>query len=168
MRKIVVGSLNKTKTNAVQLVFPTDEIRNIDLPSNVPSQPITSEMTRKGAINRAKNGLKDVSADYSIGLEGGVTLIDGELFLCNWGALATSSGKIFTASGGLIPLPASFIEPILQGEELASLIEQYTNRRDIRSQEGAVGVFTNGLITRKQVYTYIGTLLKGQLLHDDK
>lgn len=149
-------------------MFPADEIRSIAVSSNVLKQPITSEMTRTGAIHRATNGLSVATVDYSIGLEGGVTFIDGELYVCNWGALATASGEIFTASGGLIPLPKSFIEPILQGEELATLMEQYTNIRDIGSQEGAIGMFTQGLVTREQVYTYIGTLLKGQLLHQNK
>lgn len=169
MKKIVVGSLNKTKVNAIKSVFPADEIRSVAVPSNVLQQPITSEMTRKGAIHRAKNGLHVATVDYSVGLEGGgVTFIDGELYVCNWGALATSSGEVFTASGGLIPLPSAFIEPILRGEELATLMEQYTNKRDIRSKEGAIGVFTNELITREQVYIYIGTLLRGQLLQQNK
>lgn len=168
MKKIVVGSLNKTKVNAIKSVFSADEIHSIDVPSSVLEQPITSEMTRRGAVHRANNGLHVATVDYSIGLEGGVTFIAGELYVCNWGALATSSGEVFTASGGLIPLPSVFIEPILRGEELATLMDQYMNKRDIRSQEGAIGAFTNGLITREQVYTYIGTLLKGQLLHDDK
>lgn len=149
-------------------MFITDEIRSIDVPSSVLQQPITSEMTRQGAINRAKEGIKMAKVDYSIGLEGGVTFIDGELYVCNWGALATPAGETFTASGGLIPLPSTFIEPILQGEELATLMEQYTNQRDIRSNEGAIGILTNGLITREQVYIYIGTLLRGQLLHRNK
>lgn len=168
MKKIIVGSLNKTKVNAIKSVFTDDDIQSREVASHVLKQPITTEMTRIGAVNRAKNGLVTASVDYSIGLEGGVTFVNGELYVCNWGALATASGTIFTASGGLIPLPSSFIEPILQGEELAVLMDEYTNKPNVRSQAGAIGIFTDGLVVRKEVYTYIARLLKGQLQYSRK
>jgi len=167
-RKIVIGSLNQTKINAIATLFPDDEIVSIAAPSNILNQPITNEMTRTGAINRAKFGLEVEQVDYSFGLEGGVTFINEQLYLCNWGALVTTKGEIFTASGGVIPLPTSFTARILAGEELAEIMEDYTHTRDIRSHKGAIGVFTNGLITREGLYNYIGTLLKGQLYYKNR
>lgn len=163
---IIIGSRNPTKVHAVQTVFPDHNIISISARSKVSAQPIGNEETRKGAIYRAKDALKNEDAPMSIGLEGGVLFLQGELYLCNWGALQTASGKIYTASGGLIPLPSSFIEPLRKGEELATLMNCWTNRTSIRSTEGAVGIFTNGLITREQLYVYICTLLKGQYTYD--
>lgn len=160
---IAIGSVNQTKVNAIKSVFPTDDIQSIAAPSSVLSQPISNEMTRTGAINRALYSLEKLAVDYSIGLEGGVMLMGEQLYLCNWGALITATGEIFTASGGLIPLPKSFKEPILQGEELSIIMERYTDRQQIGSTKGAIGIFTNGLMRREQLYVYIGTLLKGQL-----
>lgn len=165
-KKLLIGSFNQTKVNAVKTVFSSCEIESVAAPSGVLKQPISSEMTRIGAINRAKFGIEASDAHYSIGLEGGVTFIDGQLYLCNWGALVIPTGKTYTASGGLIPLPESFVEPILQGEELSTLMNKLTNRQDIRSTEGAIGIFTNGFIRREQLYIYIVTLLKGQLQYD--
>lgn len=162
-KKIIVGSLNKTKVEAIRVIFPRAKIEQIAAPSKVLQQPISNEMTRTGAVNRALYSIDGGEADYGIGLEGGVTFINEQLYLCNWGALVTSRGKIYTASGGLIPLPEAFIEPILQGEELAKLMEKLTKRSNIRSSEGAIGIFTNNLLTRQQLYMNIGTLLKGQL-----
>lgn len=165
-KQLIIGSFNKTKVNAVKAVFQTEYIKSVDIASGVSKQPISNEMTRLGAMNRAKFGLEENEADYSIGLEGGVTFLDERLYLCNWGALVTATGKTYTASGGLIPLPAFFVEPILQGEELSTLMNKLTNEENVRSTEGAIGVFTNGLIKREQLYIYIVTLLKGQLLYE--
>ena len=65
---LVVGSKNPIKLNAARLGFAriyrnlsldSDDIdiicNGIDVPSNVPDQPIGDEETKKGAINRAKN-----------------------------------------------------------------------------------------------------------------
>src|SRR5699024_7763115 len=167
-KKIGVGSLNKTKVAAIEAVFPDDKVLSIAAASDVAAQPTSNEMTRLGALNRARYGMQMDKDDfhYSIGLEGGVSLLEGELYLCNWGALVTSKGATYTASAGLLPLPASFIEPILSGVELSTLMAEYTNRHDIGSQEGAIGIFTAGEVTRLDMYTYLGKLLRGQLKHD--
>lgn len=167
-KNIVVGSLNKTKVKAIEAVFPDDNILPIVAPSKVSKQPIGNEMTRLGALSRAKYGIQNNEVHYSIGLEGGVILLEDRLYLCNWGALVTSTGATYTASAGLLPLPTSFIEPVLSGEELSRLMAEYTNKHDIGSQEGAIGIFTAGEVTRVEMYTYLGTLLRGQLKHDLK
>ena len=68
------------------------------------------------------------------------------LYICNWGALVTNNGEIFTATGAGIPLPKEIAEQLLAGAELGPVMDVYTNRKGIRHDEGAIGVFTNGLI----------------------
>lgn len=166
MKKIVIGSKNRTKVHAVKSIFTGNEIQAIQAPSFVLKQPIGNDMTRTGAINRAQYALEATESDYSIGLEGGVVFISDELYLCNWGALLTSDNKLFTASGSYIPLPNSFKQPILVGEELGYILECYTNKRNIRLYEGAIGLLTNGLMIREEMYAHIVTLLKGQLIYN--
>lgn len=168
MEKIIVGSLNPTKVEAVKEVFSHMKVEAIKAPSKVLAQPIGNEMTRVGAINRAQFSLENGEGMYGIGFEGGVLFISGQLYLCNWGALLTRNGDLFTASGFNIPLPNSFTVPILAGEELGNLIEQYSNKIYSRSKEGAIGLFTNDLMVRKDIYLQIATLLKGQLLFTNK
>lgn len=168
METIIVGSLNQTKVEAVKTVFSDMSVKAIRAPSNVLSQPIGNEMTRMGALNRARFAIENENSHYGIGFEGGVVFISGELYLCNWGALVTRDGEVFTASGFYIPLPDEFIEPIMSGEELGSLIEAYSKHQVSRTNEGAIGLFTNELIVRKDIYDHIATLLKGQLLHKRK
>ncbi len=106
--KVVVGSKNKTKVGAVEKVWKDATITSLSVPSGVAAQPFSDEETMQGAINRAKRALEEGEAQIGIGLEGGVMKTEHGLFMCNWGALATSDGKIFVAGGARITLPDDF------------------------------------------------------------
>ncbi|PEJ57526.1 inosine/xanthosine triphosphatase [Bacillus sp. AFS002410] len=159
--KITIGSLNPTKVGAVQNVFKDFSVSGINVPSNVSNQPLTDLETMNGAVNRAHNARLAGGSEIGIGLEGGVIIENGKLFLCNWGALVYENDVVL-ASGAKILLPSEFISDLQNGTELAVLMERYTNEKDIRSKEGAVGIFTNGRITRTQIFEHICELLLGQ------
>ena len=103
--QIFVGSSNPVKINAVTIAcsetWPTVAVTGIDVPSGVTAQPIGDTETRTGARNRAVaaldqglRGLDSQGVSYSakevlgIGLEGGVTEVDGEYWSTVW--VATS------------------------------------------------------------------------------
>ncbi len=161
--KIIIGSKNPTKTRAVQDVFKTAEINTLYVPSNVSPQPFSDEETRRGAINRATQCARSSSDAFGIGLEGGVMYIDQQLYLCNWGALVTPNDKIYTASGARILLPEKIATQLKEGSELGHLMDDYALKREISKKEGAIGIFTNNLITRKEMFEHVVKLLKGQL-----
>src|SRR5699024_5648946 len=98
-----------------------------------------------------------------IGLEGGVMYIGDQLYLCNWGALATSCNKVFTASGARILLPEEIAKQLKAGSELGDLMDDYALKKEVSKREGAIGIFTNDLITRKEMFAHVVKLLKGQL-----
>lgn len=160
--KIIIGSENPTKISAVQEAFKTNEIVSLDVPSNVSPQPFSDEETRKGAINRARQCAGSTSDAIGIGLEGGVMYIDQQLYLCNWGALVTSQGQVFTASGARILLPQEIATQLEKGYELGHLMDDYALKKEVSKKEGAVGIFTNNLITRKEMFMHVVMLLKGQ------
>lgn len=160
--KLIIGSKNPTKIRACKAVFPAYTIEGMKIPSGVSPQPSTDEETRCGAINRAKQALELGDADVGVGLEGGIQILSNQLYLCNWGALATYSGKIFTASGARITLPPEFLQDLEQGKELGEIMEDYTKKEDIRSNEGAIGVFTGERVDRSDMFTHVVQLLRGQ------
>ena len=125
---------------------------------------MTHEETRLGAINRSKSAIKETGGQLSFGLEGGVTEIDGVMYVCNWGALTVSNGTTYTAAGAQIILPEEIAQEIRAGKELGPVMEHYTQRRDIRQGAGAVGVFTQGLVSRQMMFEHIVSLLIGQYL----
>ncbi|MFB4163068.1 DUF84 family protein [Alteribacillus sp. JSM 102045] len=160
---IVIGSENKAKIQAAASVFPSDayKIKGFRVDTTVSEQPFSEEETKKGAISRAKAALaKD--AFFGVGLEGGVEPMDDGLYLCNWGGLADQEGRVFTAAGAKILLPKEVADGLYKGEELKTVMDAYTNRKGVSHNEGAVGIFSDGLVSRAKMFAHIVRLLYGQ------
>lgn len=165
--KIIIGSKNPAKVLAVKLGFShyNHAIFNaIDVPTGVNNQPFSDEETIKGAINRAFNAMQSGEGDLGIGLEGGIVQTEYGLFLCNWGALVVRDLPHPIIGGGArIPLPTEICEQLLEGKELGPVMESYTKNNNVRTQEGAIGIFTNGQIVRSDMFLHVVKLLVGQL-----
>lgn len=162
--KIVIGTNNPAKIQAVKAVFSGYEAEyfNLNVASGVSDQPFSDEETMKGAINRAIAALNQGEGDIGIGLEGGVQQHEHGLFLCNWGALAVKGEPPIIAGGAKIPLPNGIAKRLIAGEELGPVMDDYTQKENIRKQEGAIGVFTNGRVDRAEMFTHVMKLLVGQ------
>lgn len=163
--KIIIGSYNKAKIKAVRRAFKDQMINRVDSPSNVSKQPTTDEETLSGAMNRALYCHNQYPNDISIGLEGGVMLINEDLYLCNWGVLKSPLTHVITASGARIKLPHTFKKDLFAGVELSDLIDAYSNKHETRQSEGAIGIFTEGNIDRIAMFEHVVLLLKGQYEH---
>lgn len=159
---IVIGSKNPAKIKAVQSVFEEEKVTSVNVKSAVSDQPFSDEETKRGAINRAKACANSAANTIGIGLEGGVMQMEDALYLCNWGALVTQDEEVFTASGARIILPKIIAEELTCGVELGDVMDEFTQQTGIRNKEGAIGIFTNQLMSRKGMFTHIVTLLKGQ------
>lgn len=166
--KIAIGTKNKAKVGAVEAIvaqyFADVQFEQVDVASEVSVQPFSNEETRQGAINRARNAFIATHADVSFGLEGGVEEINGVMYCCNWGALALKDGTIISSSGAQFALPETIAVELRSGKELGPVMDEYTNVTNIRHHAGAIGIFTNGLIDRKEMFEHIVKLLIGQLL----
>jgi inosine/xanthosine triphosphatase len=161
--KIIIGSKNPAKITAVKNSFShQDEVISVDVPSGVSEQPFSDEETIKGAINRAVAALKEGNGDIGIGLEGGVQETSHGLLICNWGALVSSGRNPIIAGGARLPLPEGIAIRLRAGEELGPVMEDYAQKENVRKQEGAVGIFTNGMVNRSEMFTHVMNLLVGQ------
>ena len=75
---VVVGSKNPVKVNAaknaISMLYPDHQItcEGMHAPSGVAEQPMTSEETRIGAINRVNYCQANAKADFYVAMEGGV------------------------------------------------------------------------------------------------
>lgn len=162
----IVGSTNEAKIKAVTTVvikyYPQAEVSSAAVKSGVSNQPFGDSETRLGAINRALKSSSINDNAIGIGLEGGVRKLDGKLYICNWGALVLPDGTRFAASGAQIPLPEKIAREISKGEELGPVIEKYYDGNGLRNKEGAMGLLTNGLVNRDELFAHILHLLIGQ------
>ncbi|HEO8420063.1 DUF84 family protein [Niallia sp. FSL W8-0635] len=164
--KVCIGTNNKAKVNAVKNCLGNDiqiEYAMFNVSSGVSDQPFSDEETITGAINRAKAALQEGDGDLGIGLEGGVHQTNDILFLNNWGALVLKDGTTFIASGARIPLPKEIETKLVAGKELGPVMDEYAKKENVRHNEGAIGIFTNGRINRTIMFQHVVELLLGQM-----
>lgn len=164
MDNIAVGSTNPVKVQAVRHVFQQEggSVQGVEADSGVSAQPFSDEETKAGAVHRARECLRSNSVSIGIGIEGGVLETEEGMLSVNWGALIDGAGRQVVASGGRYPLPEEIAKGLRGGKELGELIDVFTARHDVRKKEGAVGIFTNGLVTRNELYVHLVRLLAGQ------
>ena len=154
--KIIVASKNPVKINAVQIGFQSfgknSEIEGVTIDSEVAGQPMSDAETLKGARIRVKNARKKYpEADFWIGIEGGVERKEDKLDAFAWvviqGIDAIGESRTTTFS-----LPHSVRELIDQGYELGTANDIIFKKHNSKQQSGAVGLLTNDVISRTELY----------------
>ncbi|WP_226670189.1 DUF84 family protein [Metabacillus litoralis] len=168
---IAIGTKNPTKVNAVTTAFSQHlkgDFISVDVPSNVSDQPLSDNETMSGAINRAKNARDAENSDIGVGLEGGLVKTDFGYFLCNWGAVVDKHLQPIVAGGARIIIPNEIGDLVFNGLELGDVMDQYVKKHNVRQKEGAIGIFTNGLVDRTKMFTELSNLLIGQYLYKTK
>ncbi len=159
MKTIIVASKNPVKINAAKAAFtammPEEEfvVEGISVPSGVRDQPMDSPETRQGAQNRAR-GARDArpEADYTVGFEGGLETIADTMYAFGWVAIIDKAGKESTTPSAMFAIPKIIRDQIDNGAELGPAMNELFSRSDIKHTSGSVGVFTQDLITRTDLY----------------
>jgi len=172
--KIAVGSTRKPKIEAV--LAATQTISRLGLPqwsgvdliardvdSGVAATPTSDDELMAGARNRARQLARileseSIPASLYIGLEGGLhvqTSSSGRIVLLRGWAYATD-GKSDEGSFGSSPsiqVPEQIASAILdRGLDLSDVIDDFSGRFDVRSNEGTWGILTSDLITRSRSF----------------
>lgn len=160
---IAVGSTNPAKVEAVRRVaaqaFPGASVHAREVPSGVRPQPVGEAETRRGALSRARAALARTGADLGVGCEGGVALLrapgaarGGLPFLTNWAAVVGRDGRVGLGRGPGLMLPPLFRERLPGGGELGPLIDGLSGTPDSRTESGAIGWLTRGLVDRRHLW----------------
>ena len=151
--KVNVGTNNSLKLEAVRAVFASAfpkaklEVKAIDVPSGVPSQPF-GEQVAAGAMNRARSALLD--ADYGVGIEAGIVSFPGceERFSVQFCAIVDRDGEITVGHGPGYTLPGGVLTALEAGSDLNREMSLISGIDEIRDKIGAVGYLSNGLTDR--------------------
>ena len=167
----VVGSTNPAKVEAVRATLarlaPGCVVTAVPVPSSVPDQPFGDEETRRGAEARARAALTGSGADLGFGLEGGV-LFDGAVpYLISWVAAVAQDGRVGYASGLRMPLPAAAGPRLRGGEELAVIVDDLFHVQDARSAVGAIGLLTEGAVSRTEAFAQLVAMALAPHLRPD-
>lgn len=156
--KVVVSSENPVKIHATMEGFEkafgsVPEIEAVKVSSGISEQPLSSEETLEGALNRAKGALSaSPGADYYVGIEGGLEKINGEYESHAWIVVMDKNGKVGKGRSGSFFLPASICDLIDEGLTLGQADDKYFNRENSKQKDGAVGILSKGKVNRKQYY----------------
>ncbi|MEM6512105.1 MAG: inosine/xanthosine triphosphatase [Pseudomonadota bacterium] len=157
--KVVVSSANPVKLAATRQAFEQTfpdtaiDIESCTVASGVSDQPMNDEETRRGAINRAQAARQAVAdADYWVGLEGGIEVIDGALMASAWMAVLGTGDNIGLSRTMGLPLPPTIKTLVDDGMELGEANDRVFATLNSKQGGGAFGLLTDGRITRESVY----------------
>lgn len=160
MMKIAVGSQNPAKIEAVQLAFQTIwpdeqwELLNIDVVSGVAAQPMSDEESIQGARNRAKEAIKKLSADWGVGLEGGLRSAGGSHFTCGWAVVVDKNGDEGIGSSLSVVVTPAIMDIIKRGIELGVASDMVFATTNSKQKEGYFGLMTKNAVTRVEGYRH--------------
>jgi len=171
---IFVGSTNPVKCNAVKIVaqeqWPKAIVEGFEVLSGISEQPRTDEETRQGARNRAiaafeigitKNSKLQKSNVLGVGLEGGIHLLDGELWSTVWVAVVDAQQQYYESNGARFKIPKTIAELLAAGEEMGPAVSKLFAGANIKQQQGAIGVITRNFVDRTEEYASIAKLALG-------
>ena len=153
--KILIGTKNPGKIEgakkAFERYFDNVEIEGISVDSEVPDQPVNSEIII-GAKNRIKNLKKyakenKIESDFYISSEAGITNSLGEWIDINCAVIEDKEGfqSIGTSQG--FPIPDKYIEEIRK-TELGKVMDRLFNKKDTGKGQGGISYLSKGEITR--------------------
>jgi inosine/xanthosine triphosphatase len=151
------------------------EVLGFAVDSGVGHTPLSSAESMRGARQRTEALMQMASGNaavyqYFVGLEGGLQVMEGDqgqesgvdiepagsngrrVFLESWAYVSDGSRGHFGRSGG-IELPPALVHEVLdKGMELAAAIDKFAGMAGIRDNQGAWGVLSNNLITRREAF----------------
>ena len=160
---IAIGTTNTAKVQALEEtlkgypIFAKEaQIIPFSVPSEVSDQPLTMQETIEGAKNRSKNGfIACKGCSYGFGIESGLIEAPGT----KTGFLHVTVCSIYDGTNYYIGLSTGFEVPpsilsLVKDEKMdlskACLQSGITTNTSIGSQEGLVGILTNGRTNRKE------------------
>jgi inosine/xanthosine triphosphatase len=164
MPHVLIASLNHVKINAAELAFTAMfpdtafTFAGCDAPSGVPEQPMGSDQTKRGALNRLTAIRTAVpNADYWIAFEGGVEETGTADAPCMTSVIwvATTdleTGYISTSRCVTFEIPPPIAALIRGGMTLGDADDRVFNRTNSKQQNGAIGIVTHDVLTRTSVY----------------
>jgi len=156
--RVAVGSRNPVKRAATERALDGQfdaSVGAVGVDSGVSEQPRGHAETVAGAENRAQSALASAGADLGVGIEGGVTTVDGAdgLFLIMWAAV-TDGERWGRGAGPALRLPEDVAARIREGAELGPVMDDLLGMEGVAHSKGASGALTGGSIDRESALAH--------------
>jgi inosine/xanthosine triphosphatase len=170
-RRAAVGSTNPAKVEAVRRTLgklaPDCAVVSVDVTTGIGDMPLGGEAVRAGALARARATLEQSDAEIGFGLEGGALLDGAGAWLTAHVVALTRDGQIGEAAWGRMLLPRVATERLRAGEELGDIIDDLFDRKESKRQTGAVGLLTEGTVSRTDAFADLVAMACAPFLHRD-
>ena len=171
IHRAAVGSTNPAKVEAVRRTLarlaPGCVLDTVDAPSGVGDMPLGDEALRAGARARATAALERTDAEMAFGLEGGAILAGERAWLAGHVIALTPDGRLGEASWGRMLLPPSIVPRLRAGEELGDVIDELFGQKESKRQSGAIGLLTEGAVSRTDAFADLVAMACAPFLHPD-
>jgi inosine/xanthosine triphosphatase len=170
-RTAAVGSTNPAKVEAVRRILgrlaPGCVLEAIEVSSGVGAMPLGEVAVRIGALARARAALERTGAEVAFGLEGGALLDGQNAWLTGHVVAVTRDGQLGEAAWGRMLLPRVAADRLRGGEELGDIIDDLFSRRESKRQAGAIGILTDGAVSRTDAFAYLVAMACAPFLHPE-
>lgn len=155
MMTILLGTTSEQKINILKNIFQDATVVPFAADSGITDQPLDVLTTEMGATNRARSAISlfdSENFDLAVGLEGGLSLVDGLFNLVCVAAVVDKKGEIFTGVSPLVPLPEVVSEDVKNGAQFGESIRKYkaNQAKNLDSEELQV---LDELINREKSFT---------------
>jgi inosine/xanthosine triphosphatase len=138
------------------------EIVGVEAPSGVRDTPLSRAEMMTGARNRAEH-LRRIAIErrepraYFIGVEGGLEIVRDRgarlVFLENWAYVLDQEGRGSFGQSGAVAVPEPLAARVVdEGVDLAEAVDAFAGTHGIRDAQGAWGVLTRDLVTRRGAF----------------
>src|SRR5262245_23702130 len=136
--------------------------------SRLSNTPASNHETLTGALNRAKHALnKPPEAHFGVGIEGGVLEDQDGMWAYAWVVIVDREGRTGKGQTGRFQLPEGVAQLIREGLELGDADDRFFGRHNSKQQEGAIGILSDGKITRRALYKPAVTFALLPFLHPE-
>lgn len=154
MYHVVAATTNPAKIRAIDQAFSdvfgagSCHIEGVGVESGVAAQPLSDVETRTGARQRVANAREiRADADFWVAIEAG---IEGDCAFA-WMVVENPQQRGESRSASFT-LPPVVMAGLQAGNELGDEMARLTGVDNIKQKGGAIGAFTNGLLSRSSVY----------------
>ncbi len=155
--KIILGSKNKSKKEAIELALNEldindFEIDSLEVDSHVSSKPIDEE-TLVGAHNRNQELLEyclknNIDFDLLISIEGGYEQVNNYYFIVTYASIIDSNGNEYFGKSQGLQITKAMFDWVRDGKSLNKVIEEILSSKDNKKGNGISGYLTSGYYYR--------------------
>ncbi len=164
MMRVAIGTKRTPKVEGVQQAFAScpyfkdlqDTLVYLphDTPSGVSHMPLSREEVMRGARGRAQALRREgVDADLYVGIEGGTDLCDERAYLFGCVYIENAEGEGHYGFSPALEVPDPIRRMLYhEGKELGPIMQTLTAGKDVRSENGSMGEWSDGMFTRKNEF----------------